>query len=87
MRMPGRPVGRPGSHNQTELRLKGETTMTVENLRNALNDHFTERGREVLTEEILKLVGDWYDVLDAEPENETANERIAVLSGLLLALQ
>ena len=61
--------------------------MTVKILKNALETHFTERGREVLTEEILKLIGDWYDVLDAEPDSEVANERIAVLSGLLVALQ
>jgi len=61
--------------------------MTTNLLKYALRQHFTERARKVLEEEVDKLLEDWYMVDEQNPGDAIANERIAVLSGLKMALE
>lgn len=60
---------------------------TTNLLKYALRKHFSERSRQVLEEEIDKLLDDWYQCDTQWPQDNVANERIAVLQGLKLALQ
>ena len=61
--------------------------MRAKNLRDALGQFFTERSLQILAEEVDKLLCDWNDVLLNEPNCAHTNERIAVLSALLMALE
>lgn len=56
-------------------------------LKYALRQHFSERSRQVIEEEIDKLIGDWRDYDKQWPQDNVANERLAVLLDLKLALQ
>lgn len=51
-----------------------------------LNEMYTADGLKVLFEEVDKLVTDWHCVLEEEPDNEIATERLAVLSNLHVTL-
>lgn len=61
--------------------------MATENLKNALHQYFNERGIQVLTEEVDKLIGDWNDSLRQDPNCDICHERLAVLSALRMVLE
>lgn len=59
---------------------------TMENLTNALREHFTESGLQVLTEAIDEQIVECYETLDKDPSNAKIEERLAVMSNLLAAI-
>lgn len=61
--------------------------MTMNLLKYALRNHFTDRARMVLMEEIDKLIDDWRDCNKQNPLDTVANERLAILRDLKMSLE